>query len=122
MLYSMLIYAAEEVIDQYPEEEREALIQTHRDFQASLSERDGFVAVQLMPSATALTLKPTAKGPPIVVDGPYAETKEKFVGIYLFKADDLAAAQATVSNMVHPFTVIEIRPIQWAGGDLDFEG
>ena len=38
-----------------------------------------------MPSSHAVTLKPNA-GPsqkPLVVDGPFAETKERFLGFYV---------------------------------------
>lgn len=121
MLYSILIYASEGVIDRLPTEEKATLLNLHRSFQRGLNENGGFVAAQLMRSQTALTLhaptSDTAKA--LTVDGPFSESKEQFVGFYLVNRDNIEAAHKTAEELLLPFVSLEIRPVEWLGGTLD---
>lgn len=120
MLYSILIYAAEGVFEQLPEEEQEAILQRHRDLQVDLAEKGAFAVARLMPTAGAVTLRPSpAKdGKPLVVDGPFAETKERFAGFYVVDCDSLDEAIALGSRLATSHDAIEVRPVAWAGGLL----
>ena len=123
MHYSILIYGPESVFEQLPEEERQEHLQKHRDLQEELTDKSGnseFATVRLMPSSHAVTLRPTA-GPsrkPLVVDGPFAETKERFMGFYVVECDTLDEAIELAGKIATPYGHIEVRPVSWAGGML----
>lgn len=120
MLYSILIYAAEGVFDRLPPEEQEAILQKHNDLQEELEKRGTFAVARLMPVTSAVTLRPSqAKdADPIVVDGPFAETKERFAGFYVVDCDTLEDAIALGGRLATSHDAIEVRPIAWAGGTL----
>lgn len=120
MHFSILIYAPESVFERLPEEEREKHLQHHRELQQELSSKGEFASVRLMPSSHAVTLKPRT-GPsqkPLVVDGPFAETKERFMGFYVVECETLDEAVAYANQISTPHGHIEVRPVSWAGGLL----
>jgi hypothetical protein len=59
----------------------------------------------------AVTLR--GKGAGLVVDGPFAETKEQLLGFYVVDVPTLDAAIAAARDLrrVNPTAVYEIRPI-----------
>lgn len=120
MLYSILIYAAEGVFDRLPPEEQEAVLQRHRDLQTKLAARGAFAVARLMPVSNAVTLKPApdAAGKPLVVDGPFAETKERFAGFYVVDCETLDEALALAGELGTGHDSLEVRPVAWAGGVL----
>ena len=83
MLYTLLIYQAEEIIDNFTPAEREEKLAGHRRLQEKTRATGSFVvANQLMPSDVATTVQtrnevPTVRSPTTVLDGPFAETKEQ---------------------------------------------
>jgi len=65
----------------------------------------------LKPSTTATTVCQRSNGS-IILDGPFAETKEQLGGYFIFTADDLDDAIAWAAKMPHAATsTIEIRPL-----------
>jgi len=121
MLYSILIYASEGVFDRLPPDVQQAYMQQHRDLQAVLAERGAFATARLMPVDSAVTIKPTA-GPgtkPLVVDGPFAETKERLMGFYTVDCATLDEAIDLASRLAAPHNALEVRPVAWAGGALE---
>lgn len=121
MLYSILIYAAEGIFDRLPPEEQEAILQKHNDLQEELAKKGQFAVARLMPVASAVTVRPSqAKdADPVVVDGPFAETKERFAGFYVVDCETLDEAIALGSRLATSHDAIEVRPVAWAGGILD---
>jgi hypothetical protein len=68
-------------------------------------------SARLLPTTAATTLRKSPE--PIVIDGPYAETKEQLLGFYVIDVANLDAAldvarQLTAAN---PGGAYEIRPI-----------
>ena len=118
MLYSLLLFGAEDVADCLSPEAHEALLQKHRDLQARL-EADGTYrgAVQLMPPSTATHLRDRGHGAELY-DGPFAESKEQFLGFYLIECDDIAYAQEAAQDLPQGVMTTEIRAAAWAGGPL----
>ena len=112
MLYTLLIYQAEEIIDNFTPAEREEKLAGHRRLQEKTRATGSFVvANQLMPSDVATTVQ-TRNGATTVLDGPFAETKEQLVGLYIFECDNLDQAIALAKEIPHCATgAIEIRPI-----------
>jgi len=53
-------------------------------------------------------------GAGMVVDGPFAETKEQLLGLYVVDCDDTGAALAVARDLrrANPSAVYEIRPIR----------
>jgi len=65
----------------------------------------------LQPSATATTVR-IADGKPLVLDGPYAETKEQFGGYFIIDVADLDAAIAWAARCpAAGHGVVEVRPL-----------
>ena len=114
MLYALLIYEAEEVRDNYsPEDETNALA-AHRALQENTKTAGRFVeANQLLPSSSASTVR-RRNGRVSVTDGPFAETKELLIGLYVFDCETLEQAIEYAGDIPHSDTgAIEVRPIAY---------
>lgn len=68
-------------------------------------------AARLGPTKDAVTLRGLDKG--MVIDGPFAETKERLLGFYVvdFETREEAVDAARDLRRVNPTAVYEIRPI-----------
>jgi hypothetical protein len=71
-------------------------------------------AEPLQPTATATTIR-IANGKPVILDGPFAETKEQLAGYYLLDCRDLDEAIAWAAKIPTACKggagCVEIRPI-----------
>ena len=113
MLYSILIYDSEALVEQLDPAEDALRIEKHRALQKRLGERKSLgPVVRLMPSTAAVTLAP-GNEKPLVLDGPFAELKEQLVGFYVFEATSLEEAIELASGLPLDSGRLEIRPIQW---------
>ena len=67
----------------------------------------------LFPTATATTVRTSAKGGDVVVtDGPYAETKEALTGFFLLECTDLDHAIAVAATIPAAWNgAVEVRPV-----------
>lgn len=122
-MYSILIYGEAGVFDQLPKEKQADVIAGHDRLQEALGKRGPFASVKLMPPSSAVTVEP-AQSPaqaPLIVDGPFAETKESFLGFYAAEFEDLDQALEYARMISSPVVRLEIRPIAWAGGVLSSE-
>jgi hypothetical protein len=70
-------------------------------------------SLRLMPTTAATTLR-KSQDPPLVIDGPYAETKEQLLGFYIVDCDSLDEALAIAKDLAkaNPGGAYEIRPIR----------
>ncbi|MBL4906208.1 MAG: hypothetical protein JKX94_02050 [Sneathiella sp.] len=120
MQYSILIYGAEGVFDRLPQDEQNALMNSHIELQEALKARGKFATAKLMPTQNSVTIKPKMGGgkKPFVIDGPYAETKEQFLGFYVMECDTLEEVIELANKISSPSVTLEIRPIAWVGGVL----
>jgi len=111
MLYALLCYNDEDVVWSWSKEEdaavmgRLAIVHERLVAQGTLGP-----SLRLLPTTAATTLR---KSPELVIDGPFAETKEQLLGFYLIDVTDLNAAldvarQLAVAN---PGGAYEIRPV-----------
>ncbi|MBX3568648.1 MAG: YciI family protein [Rhizobiaceae bacterium] len=114
MLYAVLCYNDEAVTSAWSKEEDDAVM-------AKLAVVNGRMAAKgklgpvarLLPTTAATTLRKTADEP-IVIDGPFAETKEQFLGFYVVDCRDLdeALGFARELSIANPGVgSYEIRPI-----------
>src|SRR5512132_1767907 len=112
MLYAILCYNDEDTVGSWTKEQDAAVINKLRVVQDKLRKqgRLGPVA-RLLPTTAATTLR--KDDPPLVLDGPYAETKEQLLGFYLVDCKDLDAALDVARDLgaANPGGAYEIRPV-----------
>ena len=112
MLYAILAYHVEDVVTSWSEEQDRTLMEDLHKAHARLT-KEGRLgpAARLDPTATACTLRGAGDG--MVIDGPFAETKEQLLGLYVidcaFREEAVAAARDL--RRANPTAVYEIRPI-----------
>lgn len=92
MLYAVLCYNDEAITSAWSKEEDEMVMGRLLKVQEKVARqgRLGPVA-RLVPTTAATTLRKT-RDEPIVIDGPFAETKEQLLGFYMVDMPSLDAA------------------------------
>ena len=112
MLYAILCYNTENTVFSWSQEHEQKVMDDLRAVQDKhlKAGKLGPVA-RLMPTTAATTLR---KGDtPLVLDGPFAETREQLLGFYIFDAAGLEEALdfARELGAVNPGGAYEIRPL-----------
>lgn len=114
MLYAILCYAREDVVCSWSQEQDEAVMARLEAVQEKYAKAGKLGPVaRLLPTTAATTLR-RVKGEPVVIDGPFAETKEQFLGFYTLDCADLAEAISFARELseVNPSGgSYEIRPV-----------
>ncbi|NUS21950.1 MAG: YciI family protein [Mesorhizobium sp.] len=112
MFYAILAYHVEDTVQSWTPDEDAALMKDLLDVNDRLT-REGKLgpAARLGATADAVTLRGPGDG--MVIDGPFAETKEQLLGLYVLDCanQDEAIAAARDLKRVNPSAVYEIRPI-----------
>jgi len=118
MQYAILIYGIEGVFDRLPENEQERAIEKHRELQRELGEQGTLGSVaRLMDTTTAMTVR--QKGDSVLVlDGPFAETKEQLLGLYIVECNSMDEAIEQAKKLPLEISAYEVRPVGWGGGTL----
>jgi len=113
MLYAILCYHDEDVTCSWSKEHDDAVIGKLAVVQEKLARqgRLGPVA-RLLPTTAATTLR-KSQDPPLVIDGPFAETKEQLLGFYVVDCENLEAALDVARDLgaANPGGSYEIRPV-----------
>jgi hypothetical protein len=114
MLYAILCYASEDVVCSWSKEQDESVMADLAAVQEKYARAGKLGPVaRLLPTTAATTLR-KVKGESIVIDGPFAETKEQFLGFYTLDCADLDEAVAFAKELseVNPSGgSYEIRPV-----------
>ncbi|WP_315925517.1 YciI family protein [Mesorhizobium sp. SP-1A] len=114
MLYAILCYASEDVVCSWSKEQDDAVMAKLATVQEKYARAGKLGPVaRLLPTTAATTLR-KVKGEAVVFDGPFAETKEQFLGFYTVDCDNLDEAVnfARELSEVNPSGgSYEIRPI-----------
>jgi len=112
MLYAILCYHDEDFTSSWTSEQDAAVMKKLAVVQDGLAKqgRLGPVA-RLLPTTSATTLR--KENPPVVLDGPYAETKEQLLGFYIIDCENLDAALEVARDLgeANPGGAYEIRPV-----------
>jgi hypothetical protein len=113
MLYAILCYNSEEAIAAWPKEYHDQIMGRLAAVQDKLDKqgRLGPVA-RLLPTTAATTLRKGRED--MVIDGPFAETKEQLLGFFIVDCASLDAAIETAKELAkaNPGTgSYEIRPV-----------
>lgn len=113
MQYVILCYDDERVVEGWSKGEEEAVIAKRLKVQQQLA-REGKLGpvARLMPTTTATTLRSGRE--PLVLDGPFAETKEQLLGFYIVDCASLEEAIAAARALKEGETcgAFEIRPLR----------
>jgi hypothetical protein len=123
MLYAMLCYHQEDVVCAWSKDEDDAVMQKLHAAQEPWARAGKLGPIaRLLPTTAATTLRKDSD-PPLVLDGPFAETKEQLLGFYVIDAKDLEEALGFAREMaqVNPGGAYEVRPIAFytPGGAAD---
>lgn len=118
MLYAILCYNDETEVTAWSEAEDAAVMERLGVVQEKLEreKRLGPVA-RLVPTTAAVTLRKNAE--PIVLDGPFAETKEQLLGFYVVDCETLDAAVQVAKELAaaNPGRgAYEIRAVRFFNG------
>ena len=113
MLYTLLCYNDEDVVWSWSKEQDAAVMTRLGAVQERLV-KEGKMgpSLRLLPTTAATTLRKNSE-PPLVIDGPYAETKEQLLGFYIVDVPDLEGALAIARELAeaNPGGAYEIRPV-----------
>jgi len=92
VLYAILCYNSEDVVGSWTRQEDDEVMARLGAVQEKVA-RAGKLGpvVRLLPTTAATTLRKGRDGP-LVIDGPFAETKEQFLGFYVVDCETLDEA------------------------------
>lgn len=114
MLYAILCYHQEDVVGAWSKDEDAAVMARLAVVQQDLAKEGKLGPVaRLLPTTAATTLRKT-KAEPLVIDGPFAETKEQLLGFYLVDCTSLEEALEAARRLAdaNPGTgAYELRPV-----------
>lgn len=113
MQYAILCYHDENVVCTWSKEEDDAVMAKLAVVHEKVARqgRLGPVA-RLLPTTAATTLRKDSD-PPLIIDGPFAETKEQLLGFYIVDAENLEEVLDIARDLAaaNPGGAYEIRPV-----------
>jgi hypothetical protein len=116
MRYMMLVYSTEAPDGLTPEEDARSRAGHQMGMEEAAKKGVLVGAEPLAPTSTATTVR-MQNGKALVVDGPFAETKEHLAGYYIIDCENLDKAiewAARIPTECHGNQgCIEIRPMRW---------
>jgi hypothetical protein len=113
MLYAILCYHSEDVVGSWTKEEDDAVMARLAVVQEKLAKQGKLGPVaRLLPTTAATTLRKGRES--VVIDGPFAETKEQLLGFYLADCSSLDEALDFARDLAKANPgpgAYEIRPV-----------
>jgi hypothetical protein len=114
MLYALLCYDSEDVVDAWTQEQDDAAIAKLGVVQEQLAQqgRLGPVA-RLLPTHSAKTVRKGRET--VVLDGPFAETKEQLLGFFVVECASLEQAIEAARELARASSsggCYEVRPLR----------
>jgi hypothetical protein len=113
MLYAIFCYDNETETTSWSTEKDAEVMASLGEVQAKLTAQNRLGPVaRLMPTTSATTIRKGKE--PLVLDGPFAETKEQLLGFYVIDCDDLDGAVAVAKDLAKASGsagAFEIRPL-----------
>lgn len=111
MMYAVLCYNNEEMVCGWSKEEDDAVMarlsKAHEKWEKAGKLKP---SIRLLPTSAATTLH---KAKDLVIDGPYAETKEALLGFYIIDVESLDEGLQFARDLAaaNPGGAYELRPI-----------
>jgi len=113
MQYAILCYDSERVVGSWTQEEDDAAIAKLAMVEESLAQRGKLGPVaRLQPTSSAKTLRKGREA--VVVDGPFAETKEQLLGFFIVECADMEEALEAAKELAKASSTqgcYEVRPL-----------
>jgi len=113
MLYAILCYNDEDVVWSWSKDEDQAMMARLGAVQERLIKAGKLgPSLRLLPTTSATTLR-KGRDAPLVIDGPFAETKEQLLGFFIIDVAGLDEAHDIARELAAAKTgsTYEIRPI-----------
>ena len=113
MQYAILCYNDEDVVWSWSKQEDQAVMARLGVVHERLAKAGKMgPSLRLLPTTSATTLRKT-QDPPLVIDGPFAETKEQLLGFYVIDVANLDEALDVARDLAaaNPGGAYEIRPV-----------
>jgi hypothetical protein len=114
MLYAILCYDSEAVVGAWSKAKDDEVMTQLRAVTGKLADKKRLGPVaRLMPTTTATTVRKGAE--PLVIDGPFAETKEQLLGFYVVECASLDEAVEVANELARAsgsLGAFEIRPLR----------
>lgn len=113
MHYAILCYNDEGVTSAWSKEHDEAVMAGLRGVTEKYARKGQLGPVaRLLPTTAATTLRKDRE-PALIIDGPFAETKEQLLGFYIIDCDTLEDALEFARELgtANPGGAYEIRPV-----------
>ena len=112
MLYALLCYHDEAVVNGWTKEEDDAVLAKRALVTDKLAANGKLgPAIRLMPTTAATTVRMGRE--PLIIDGPFAETKEALLGLYTVECASLQEAIELAKQIGRDERVVfEIRPLR----------
>lgn len=112
MLYSILIYGSEDRVGAWtPDEEREVMGR-HANLRQEMTEKGRLGPVLRLTPKAGKTVR-RYKERKHITDGPFAETKEQLMGLYVVECETFEAAVEAAERLTFDTAVFEITPVSW---------
>ena len=111
MRYAILCYNSEEVVTSWTKEEDDAVMAKLEVVHEKLRKQGKLgPSLRLLPTTSATTLR---KSQDLVIDGPYAETKEQLLGFYIVDIASLEEGLEIARDLAraNPGGAYELRPL-----------
>jgi hypothetical protein len=113
MLYAILCYDSEDAIGAWSKEHEAAVMQRLGAVQEKLQKQGRLgPVVRLLPTTAATTIRKGREA--VVLDGPFAETKEQLLGFFIVDCADLDQAIDTAKELARASGsagAYELRPL-----------
>lgn len=113
MQYAILCYHDENVVCSWTQDQDDAVMSKLAVVHDKIAKAGKLGPVaRLLPTTAATTLRKD-RDPPLVIDGPFAETKEQLLGFYVVDCESLEEALEITRELgrANPGGAYEIRPI-----------
>lgn len=114
MQYALLCYNDENVVYSWTKEQDDAVMARLDVVHQKLKKANKLgPAARLLPTTAASTVRKDQE-PPLVIDGPFAETKEQLLGFYIIDCENLDEAIGVARDLAraNPGGAYEIRPVR----------
>ena len=114
MHYAILCYHSEEVVMAWSKEQNEEVMGRLEQVRQRIAKAGKLGPVaRLLPTTAATTLRNKDRDTPLIIDGPFAETKEQFLGFYIVDVADLDEALGIARELgeANPGGAFEVRPL-----------
>lgn len=111
MRYALLIHYPQPAISTLTEEDIEAGMAAFRAYAKALSDAGVLLSAEVLETVASATSVSLKNGSLQIQDGPFADTKEQFAGIFMIDVPDLDAALAWAEKCpAAQWGTVEIRP------------